>query len=133
PLSPNHRWRGSSAGSSDATARPSADATRAGSARGPPSDRGALDAIRPVAVARMLQAKPVEAVRAEAQEVRASPAGRKGGPPQHLRRRDPGERSEVELDRLRRRREVGDDQERLVLEPAQIGEHAGVARAQKLD
>src|SRR5262245_46399589 len=96
-------------------ARPSAEATRAGSARGGPSDRGALDAIGPVALE--LQAKPVGAGRAKAQEVPALPDRRKGRPAEHLGRHGPGKRSQVELDRLRGCREVDDDQERLILEP----------------
>src|SRR5512138_2540639 len=110
PLAPNQRWRGSSAGRSRDAAWPSADATREGSARGGPSDRGALDAIGPVALE--LQAKPVEAVGAQAQEVRGLPDRRKGRFAEHLGRHGPGERGEVELDRLRGRREVDDDQER---------------------
>src|SRR5215470_11843760 len=133
PFAPNQRWRGRAAGSSATTARSSAAVIRAGSPGRARSDGCPLDSKRLVAVAGPLQAEPVEAVRAQAQEVGRGADGRERRAAEHLDRRGPGEGAQVELDRLRRRREVGDDQERLAGVPAQVGEHLRVARPQELD
>src|SRR5262249_4491933 len=98
PLAPNQRRRGRTAGSSPITARSSAAAIRAGSPGRARSDGRPLDPKRLVAVARPLQAEPVEAVRAQAQEVRRGADGRERRGAEHLDRCGSGEGPQVELD-----------------------------------
>src|SRR5919201_6465969 len=97
------------------------------------SDGGFFDAIPHRTPARTLETEPVEAVRAEAQEVRAIDHWRKPRVPEQLHRDRAAERGEIELDRLRSLREIRDDENGLVAVLAQEREHGLVARSQKRD
>src|SRR5688572_30563374 len=108
----NHRWRASQAASSDG---------------------GGFDAIPYRTEPAVLEAKPVVAEGAEAEEVgRASDDG-KARRAQYLHGLHPFVAREIQLHRLRGGAEVGDDEDRLALVLAVIGEHGMVAWPEELD
>src|SRR3712207_1348961 len=83
--------------------------------------------------ARPLEPEPVEAVRAEGQEVGQLADGRKAGLAEQLDRHVVAEAVEVELDRLAEAREVVHDQEQLILVLADVREDPGISRVEELD
>src|SRR5204863_2877737 len=92
-----------------------------GAISGPPMylDRGVFDSIADGPPVAPLEPEPVVAVRAEAQEVGRTRHGGKAIAAEHLDGLGSLVGGEIELDGLRARREVGDDQQRLVAPRAQ--------------
>src|SRR5712691_10902439 len=96
-------------------------------------DGRGLDPIWLVRIAGPLESEPIEPVRSDAHEVGGHLDRREDRAAEDLDRPDPGEFAEVELGRLRRARQVRDDQHRLAPIPPQAREDLLVARAQELD
>src|SRR3712207_6195939 len=80
----------------------------------------------------LLEQEPVEAARGEREQIGQLADLREARAPEHLLGEAPGVVREVELDRLRRAREVVHAQRDVVLPPADVGEDAVVGAALRL-
>src|SRR6476659_5964580 len=78
-----------------------------------------------------LELEPVEAIRAECQEIRDLANTRKLGVAQNLYGDEPGEARKVELHRLHVVREIGHAEDRVAFVLAKIDENPGVGRLEK--
>ena len=72
------------------------------------------------------QLEPVEAVGREGQQIRQVADRRERGPPQHFDGNPALERSQIEFHRLRRARQVGHAQDRVIAVFAQVGQDLAI-------
>ena len=77
------------------------------------------------------QIEPKEAVRLQGQQIGQFAHARKHAAPEKLDRLAAAELRQIEFDRLRRARQIGDAEDDLVIEGAQIGDDLAVRRIEK--
>ena len=77
------------------------------------------------------QVEPKEAIRLQGQQIRQFAHEWKGAAPKKLDRLAAAELRQIEFDRLRRAREIGDAEDDLVIEDAEIGDDLTVRRVEK--